>query len=227
MGRPDMAIFSFTKNILENKAIQIFNRGKMIRDFTYIDDIVNGIIKCLNLKKINFKIFNLGNQKPVQLMYLIKLLEKNLKKKAKINFTKYKKTEMEKTHSSNKKAFIELKYRPKIKIEKGIKKFIACIKNIMENKIFIIAEIGWNHMGNMKLAEKMIIAAKKAGADFCKFQTWRVKNLVNGSWDKDGRKNIYIKAELDDKKHYILKQICKKYKIGFFKSVFYMILSKN
>ena len=90
----------------------------------------------------------------------------------------------------------------------------------MENKIFIIAEIGWNHMGNMKLAEKMIKAAKKAGADFCKFQTWRVKNLVNGSWDKDGRKNIYIKAELDDKKHYILKQICKKYKIGFFTSVF-------
>tara|TARA_Y100001935_G_C17262666_1_gene487349 strand:+ start:142 stop:1107 length:966 start_codon:yes stop_codon:yes gene_type:complete len=128
MGRPDMAIFSFTKNILENKAIQIFNRGKMIRDFTYIDDIVNGITKCLNLKKINFKIFNLGNQKPVQLMYLIKLLEKNLKKKAKINFTKYKKTEMEKTHSSNKKAFIELKYRPKIKIEKGIKKFIAWYK---------------------------------------------------------------------------------------------------
>ena len=48
----------------------------------------------------------------------------------------------------------------------------------MENKVFIIAEIGWNHMGNMRLAEKMISSAKKAGADFCKFQTWKVKKLV-------------------------------------------------
>ena len=47
----------------------------------------------------------------------------------------------------------------------------------MENKIFIIAEIGWNHMGNMRLAEKMISSAKKAGADFCKFQTWKVKKI--------------------------------------------------
>jgi UDP-glucuronate 4-epimerase len=129
MGRPDMAIFSFTKNILENKSIQIFNKGKMIRDFTYIDDIVDGITKCLKLKKVNFKIYNLGNQKPIKLMYLIKLLEFNLKKKAKIIFTKYKKTEMAKTHSSNKKAFVELKYKPKIKIEIGIKRFIEWYSN--------------------------------------------------------------------------------------------------
>lgn len=94
------------------------------------------------------------------------------------------------------------------------------IQIIMENKIFLIAEIGWNHMGNMKLAEKMIKAAKKAGADYCKFQTWKVKNLVNGSWDNDGRKEIYLKAELSDKKHQILKKICKKNKIVFFTSIF-------
>ena len=90
----------------------------------------------------------------------------------------------------------------------------------MRNKIFIIAEIGWNHMGNMTLAEKMISSAKKAGADFCKFQTWKVKKLIKGSWDTDGRKQIYNKAELTDAKHYQLKKICKKYNIGFFTSVF-------
>lgn len=90
----------------------------------------------------------------------------------------------------------------------------------MKNKIFIIAEIGWNHMGNMTLAEKMISSAKKAGADFCKFQTWKVKKLIKGSWDTDGRKQIYNKAELTDAKHYQLKKICKKYNIGFFTSVF-------
>ncbi len=122
-GRPDMAIFSFTKNILSNKKINIFNNGKLIRDFTYIDDIVDGIIKSLTKKNKDFKIYNLGNQKPIKLMYLIKLLEINLKKKAKIIFSNYKKTEMTKTHSSNKKALKELNYRPKIKIEKGLKKF--------------------------------------------------------------------------------------------------------
>ncbi len=122
-GRPDMAIFSFTKNILENKKITIFNNGKMIRDFTYIDDIVDGIIKSIKIKNKNFEIYNLGNQKPVELMYVLKLLQIYLKKKAKIILTNYKKTEMLKTHSSNKKSLKEMNYRPKIKIEKGLKKF--------------------------------------------------------------------------------------------------------
>ena len=90
----------------------------------------------------------------------------------------------------------------------------------MKKKINIIAEIGWNHMGNMSLAEKMIKSAKTSGADYCKFQTWKVKKLVKGSWDFDGRKEIYNKAELSNEKHYILKKICKKYKIGFFTSIF-------
>ena len=62
-GRPDMAIFSFTKNILLNKKINIFNKGKLIRDFTYIDDIVDGIIKSLIKKNKDFKIYNLGKSK--------------------------------------------------------------------------------------------------------------------------------------------------------------------
>ena len=87
-------------------------------------------------------------------------------------------------------------------------------------KPLIIAEIGWNHMGNMKLAKKMIIEAKKNGADFVKFQTWSVSNLKDGSWDNDGRRKIYIKAELTKKKHEILKKFCVQKKIKFLTSVF-------
>ena len=74
------------------------------------------------------------------------------------------------------------------------------------NNIKIIAEIGWNHMGNIKLAEKMIKSASKNGADICKFQTWSEKNLKPGPWDKDGRREIYKKAELTQKKHIIFKR---------------------
>ncbi len=87
-------------------------------------------------------------------------------------------------------------------------------------KIKLIAEIGWNHMGNIKLAEKMIIEASKAGADFAKFQTWRVENLKNGPWDKDGRRQIYEKAELKKQDYQVLLKICKKNNIKFLTSLF-------
>ena len=83
------------------------------------------------------------------------------------------------------------------------------------NHIKIIAEIGWNHMGNMSLAKKMILVAKKNGADFCKFHTWSEKNLKSGPWDTDGRRKIYQKAELTLEKHLLLKKYCKKIGIKF------------
>ena len=73
----------------------------------------------------------------------------------------------------------------------------------MKNKIKIIAEIGWNHMGDMDLASRMIKAAAENGADVCKFQTWSEKNLKPGPWDSDGRREIYKRAELDEKKHFL------------------------
>ena len=88
------------------------------------------------------------------------------------------------------------------------------------NKIKFIAEIGWNHMGNINLAERMIKAASKAGADYAKFQTWRVQNLKPGPWDSDGRREIYKKAELNKEDYIKLKKICKKYKIKFLTSLF-------
>ena len=105
-GRPDMALFKFTKAILEEKHFDVFNYGKHTRDFTYIDDIVVGVVKALDnpatsnenwnsdepdpsSSKAPWKIYNIGNNKPVQLMDYINALEKNLGKKAKINFCHY------------------------------------------------------------------------------------------------------------------------------------------
>jgi|TARA_B100001964_G_C14208148_1_gene589158 sialic acid synthase SpsE len=87
-------------------------------------------------------------------------------------------------------------------------------------EIRLIAEIGWNHMGNIELAEKMIKAAKKSGADYAKFQTWRVKNLKAGPWDQDGRREIYKKAELSKDDFSKLNKICKFNKINFLTSLF-------
>ena len=84
----------------------------------------------------------------------------------------------------------------------------------------IIAEIGWNHMGDIELAKKMIKAAKESGADYAKFQTWRVKNLKDGPWNNDGRRQIYEKAELTNEKHFKLKEECEKVGIKFLTSVF-------
>ena len=78
---------------------------------------------------------------------------------------------------------------------------------------FLIAEIGWNFLGNLKLAEKMIKSAKNNGADAVKFQIWDPKFLKAGKWDQDGRKQIYQKAYLDKDKYLKIKNICKKIKL--------------
>ena len=86
--------------------------------------------------------------------------------------------------------------------------------------MIIIAEIGWNHMGDLKIAENMIIEAKKSGANYAKFQTWSVDRLKKGAWDEDGRREIYISAELSEAKHKSLINLCNKNEIEFFSSVF-------
>lgn len=86
--------------------------------------------------------------------------------------------------------------------------------------INIIAEIGWNHMGDMDLAKKMIINASDNGADICKFQTWSEKKLKEGAWDNDGRREIYKKAQLSKDNHIILKQVCEDKGVQFMTSIF-------
>ena len=84
----------------------------------------------------------------------------------------------------------------------------------------IIAEIGWNHMGNMDLAKQMIDEAAKNGAQYAKFQTWSVSRLKPGPWDDDGRRQIYEKAELSKEDHIMLIEYCSKVGIQFMSSVF-------
>ena len=84
----------------------------------------------------------------------------------------------------------------------------------------VIAEIGWNHMGDMDLARQMIIKAKESGASIAKFQTWQVTKLKDGEWDHDGRKEIYLKAELSEADHKLLIQFCRDNQISFMSSAF-------
>ena len=87
----------------------------------------------------------------------------------------------------------------------------------------IIAEIGWNHMGDMNLAKKMILAAKDNGADFVKTQIFNVKYLKDGPWMTDGRKEIYQKAQLNNEKYNELVNFSRENDINFFTSVFISI----
>ena len=86
-------------------------------------------------------------------------------------------------------------------------------------KSYIVAEIGWNFLGNISLAKKMILSAKKSGADAVKFQIWNPKNLKKGSWDNDGRRELYEKSFLDKKKYKMLYDFSKKNKINCFTSI--------
>ena len=139
-GRPDMAYFKFTKKILEGKRIDIFNKGKMYRDYTYIDDIVTGVCKLINKapslnKKIMFqndslspvapyRILNIGNTKKILLLDFIKSLEKELKVKAKKRYLPMQKGDVYSTLSNSQLLKKITGYNPKTSYKTGIKKFV-------------------------------------------------------------------------------------------------------
>ena len=125
-GRPDMAIYIFTKKILSGKKVEIFNKGNHSRDFTYIKDIVSGIIKSLRINKKNkkFEIYNIGNSKPEKILKVLNIIEKNLCKKAKIKFLKKQPGDMVNTYSDISRFKKKFNFKPKIKIEDGIKFFL-------------------------------------------------------------------------------------------------------
>tara|TARA_B100001057_G_scaffold221315_2_gene221723 strand:+ start:12261 stop:13241 length:981 start_codon:yes stop_codon:yes gene_type:complete len=130
-GRPDMALYKFTKNILEEKSIPLHNNGKHIRDFTYIDDVVKGIylaMKKIPKGDIPSIIYNLGNNKEVKLKYFISLIEKYTKKKAKLNTLPLQKGDIIKTKADIKLARKKLGYNPSTSIEKGVKNFVEWYK---------------------------------------------------------------------------------------------------
>ena len=129
-GRPDMAYFSFTKKIIEGRKIEVFNHGNMQRDFTYIDDIVDGIRNTID-KDFNFEIFNLGNSKSENLMTMIRIIEKELNINAKIVFKDMQAGDVFKTYADIKKSSKMLKFKPKVSLQVGLKRTIDWYKSFI------------------------------------------------------------------------------------------------
>ncbi|MBN2883457.1 MAG: SDR family NAD(P)-dependent oxidoreductase [Clostridia bacterium] len=124
-GRPDMAYYLFTDGIVKGKPINIYNHGEMERDYTYIDDIVDGITKVIEYRDSeSYDIYNLGNNKPVKLMDFIGILEKSIGKKAIINSMDMQPGDVIKTAADISKSMEELKFNPSVPIEEGIAKFV-------------------------------------------------------------------------------------------------------
>jgi len=140
-GRPDMAYFSFTKAIIEGKPIDVFNFGNMKRDFTYIDDIVEGVIRVMDkIPQPNpawdrthpdpgssyapYKLYNIGNNNPVQLMRFIEVLEENLGRKAMKNMLPMQQGDVPITCADVDELMKDVGFKPSTPIEEGIKKFV-------------------------------------------------------------------------------------------------------
>mgnify|MGYP001189792962 CR=1 FL=1 len=126
-GRPDMAMYLFADKMIKGEPITVFNNGLMYRDFTYIDDIVSGIVKSLK-KNYKYEIFNLGNNKCEKLMDMIRLLENCLNVEAKPNYTDIQPGDVEKTVADIDYSKKMLGYEPHTPISKGIPKFIEWYK---------------------------------------------------------------------------------------------------
>lgn len=141
-GRPDMALFLFTKAMLEGKPIEVFNNGEMKRDFTYVDDIVEGLVRVIDhIPKGNpnwsgltpdpsggrgpYKIYNIGNSQPVQLMDFIKAIEKELGMEAKKIFKPLQAGDVPATWADVSDLQKDLGYKPNTPIELGVKKFVS------------------------------------------------------------------------------------------------------
>ena len=145
-GRPDMALFKFTKAILEEKPIDVFNYGKHTRDFTYIDDIVEGIIKTLDnpaksnpdwnsnqpdpaTSKAPWRVYNIGNNKPVKLMSYIDAIEKALGKKAKVNFLPLQPGDVKDTYANIDNLEKKFNYKPSTSVIDGVSNFVKWYKD--------------------------------------------------------------------------------------------------
>ena len=141
-GRPDMALFLFTKNILNGQSIEVFNNGDMVRDFTYIDDVVESVFRVIKLpakKNIEFdsykpnpatswapyQIFNIGNSNPIQLMSYIEALEKALKIKANLKMLPMQPGEVVSTYADTDALYQYIGFKPRTSIEDGISSFVA------------------------------------------------------------------------------------------------------
>lgn len=127
-GRPDMSYHIFTKKILNDESINIFNSGKIKRDFTFINDIILGT-KAAIIKNYNNEVFNLGNSTTVNILELIRIIENQLGKKAKINLRAKQPGDMNKTYADISKSVTKLNFNPMTSIYEGIPLFLDWFKN--------------------------------------------------------------------------------------------------
>ena len=137
-GRPDMAIYKFTKNIINNKYFDLYNFGNDKRDFTYIEDVINSIDKLINKipkKEVPFRVINIGSSKTTSVKNLIVKLEQKVKNNAKYKYKNKHLGDVDVTHSNTEKLKKLIKYSPKTGISEGIDKFIKWYKqfNIKNN----------------------------------------------------------------------------------------------
>ncbi|MBW7452538.1 NAD-dependent epimerase [Paenibacillus sepulcri] len=140
-GRPDMAYFSFTKAILNNETIKVFNHGNMKRDFTYIDDIVDGIVKLIDKKAepnphwnsdnpdpststAPYRIYNIGNNNPVELKHFISVIEKKLNRTANKEYLPMQPGDVHETYADVDALVREIDFKPQTSIEEGLDKFL-------------------------------------------------------------------------------------------------------
>ena len=140
-GRPDMALFKFTRGILDGTPIPVFNQGKMTRDFTYIDDIVEGVVRVIDrvarpdpawsgdrpdpaTSYAPWRIYNIGNNRPVELMHYIEVLEKYLGKKAKLDLLPIQPGDVPATYANTDDLERDVSFRPSTPVETGIARFV-------------------------------------------------------------------------------------------------------
>lgn len=145
-GRPDMALFLFTKAILEDKPIKVFNNGEMMRDFTYVDDIVEGIARLVqNPAESNsewdgqnpdssssyapYKLYNIGNNNPIKLGYFIEVIERFIGKEAKKEYLPLQPGDVPETYADVSNLIDNVGYKPNTSIEKGIEEFVKWYKS--------------------------------------------------------------------------------------------------
>lgn len=140
-GRPDMALFKFTREILDGKRIPVFNHGKMIRDFTYVDDIVEGVVRVIDrparpnpgwsgeapdaaTSYAPYRIYNIGNNQPVELMRFIRALEQALGRKADIELLPMQDGDVPATYANVDELSKDAGFRPHTPVEEGIRRFV-------------------------------------------------------------------------------------------------------
>ena len=140
-GRPDMALFLFTRNILADQALDIYNYGNMIRDFTYVDDIVEGVSRAIDIPAqpdpqwdamnpdpatsyAPYRIYNIGNNRPVPLMDYVHAVEKAVGKKAALNMAPMQEGDVPSTNADVSRLEHDLGYRPQVNVEEGVQAFV-------------------------------------------------------------------------------------------------------